>query len=77
VVVIGTDGIKDARDAIMEGRLSATVAQLPYLMGVMAVQTAVKIMRGEAVPLRQDVPLLLLTKQVLEAGVDPLLKYIK
>jgi len=77
VVVIGTDGIKDARDAIMEGRLSATVAQLPYFMGAMAVETAVKIMRGEAVPLRQDVPLLLLTKQVLEAGVDPLLKYIK
>lgn len=77
VVVIGTDGIKDARDAILAGRLSATVAQLPYLMGVMAVQTAVKVMAGEDVPLRQDVPLLLLTKQVLEEGTEPLLQYIR
>lgn len=77
VVVIGTDGIKDARDAIIAGRLSATVAQLPYLMGVMAVQTAVKVLAGEQVPLRQDVPLLLLTKQVLEEGTEPLLQYIR
>lgn len=77
VVIIGTDGIKDARDAIMAGRLSATVAQLPYLMGIMAIQTAVKIVKGEEVPFRQDVPLLLLTKEVLEAGIDPLLRYIR
>jgi len=77
VIVVGTDGIKDARDAILQGRLSATVAQLPYLMGKMAVETAVKIMKGEAVPFRQDVPLLLLTKEVLEQGTEPLLQYIR
>lgn len=77
VVVVGTDGIKDARDSILEGRLTATVAQLPYLMGKMAIITAVKIMKGEAVPIRQDVPLLLLTKEVLQKGTDPLLQYVK
>ena len=77
VTVVGTDGIKDARDSIMAGRLSATVAQLPYLMGKMAIDTAVKIMKGEKVDLVQSVPLLLLTKKVIEAGTDPLLKYIK
>lgn len=77
VVVVGTDGIKDARDAIIEGRLAATVAQLPYLMGKMAIETAVKILKGEEVPFRQDVPLLLLTKEVLEKGTDPLIQYIR
>lgn len=77
IVVVGTDGIKDARDAIIEGRLAATVAQLPYLMGKMAIETAVKLLKGEPVPFRQDVPLLLLTKRVLEEGKDPLLKYVK
>lgn len=77
VIVVGTDGIKDARDSILEGRLTATVAQLPYLMGKMAIETAVKVLKGEEVPFRQDVPLLLLTKKVLEEGKEPLLQYVK
>lgn len=77
VTVIGTDGTSEARDSILQGRLSATVAQLPYLMGRMAIETAVKIKNGERVPLRQDVPLLLMTREVLQTGTHDLLKYIR
>lgn len=77
VTVIGTDGTSEARDSILRGRLNASVGQLPYLMGRMAVETAVRIKNGERVPLRQDVPLLLMTSALLQAGTHDLLKYVR
>ena len=44
IVIVGFDATADARDAIADGKLSATVAQQPKLMGERAVQTAIKLL---------------------------------
>ena len=77
VTVIGTDGNSAARDSILDGRLDASVGQLPYLMGKMAIETANKIINGEEVPGTQDVPTLFMTKEVLEEGEHELLQYVR
>lgn len=49
IVVIGFDATDDALAAIKEGKMAATVAQQPDLMGATAVDTAVKLINGETV----------------------------
>ncbi|MGG3738617.1 ribose ABC transporter substrate-binding protein RbsB [Aeribacillus pallidus] len=47
VIVIGFDATDDAVQAVKDGRMAATVAQKPALIGEKAVQTAIKIVNGE------------------------------
>lgn len=49
IVVVGFDATDDALAAIKDGKMAATVAQQPDLMGQTAVETAVKIINGESV----------------------------
>ncbi len=77
VVVVGVDGNVDAVKSIKQGRLNASVAQLPYLVGKQAVEKALAMLNGEKVPQFIAVPTLVLTKQVLEEGKEPLLQYVK
>ena len=49
IVVIGFDATDDAVAAVKDGRMAATVAQKPDLMGKTAVETAVKLLAGETV----------------------------
>lgn len=77
VTVIGVDGNSDAVKSIKEGRLSASVAQLPYLVGKQAVEMAKKVKAGEKVDENVYVPTLVLTKDVIEAGTEPMLEYVK
>ncbi|MFG6146966.1 ribose ABC transporter substrate-binding protein RbsB [Halobacillus sp. B23F22_1] len=49
VVVVGFDATDDARDAVSEGRMDATVAQQPELIGEEAITTAAKVVGGEEV----------------------------
>ncbi len=48
--VLGFDAVQDARRALVAGTMEATVAQYPDEMGRVAVETAVKVLKGEAVP---------------------------
>ncbi len=50
IVVVGFDAQPEAREAIKQGRMAATVAQFPARMGGTAVEYAVRIVRGESVP---------------------------
>lgn len=77
VTVIGVDGNSDAVKSIKEGRLSASVAQLPYLVGKQAVEMVTKVKAGETVADWVYVPTLVLTKDVLDAGTEPMLAYVK
>jgi ribose transport system substrate-binding protein len=61
--VIGFDALDDARRAIAEGTMEASVAQFPYEMGRVAVESAVKVMRGETVPADIGVKLELVTRE--------------
>lgn len=57
ILVVGFDGNDDAIKAVQEGRLSATIAQQPELIGKEAVIAAAKILKGEKVNRRIAVPL--------------------
>ncbi len=77
IMVVGIDGVPDARKAIQSGRLTASVAQLPYLIGKRSVELAIESMKGKDTGAREQTPLVVLTKTVLESNKDPLLKYVR
>jgi ribose transport system substrate-binding protein len=60
--VIGFDALADARKAIAAGTMEASVAQFPAEMGRVAVESAVKVILGEALPAEISVKLALVTK---------------
>ena len=60
VSVVGFDAQDDARRAISEKRMAATIAQNPREMGRMAVITAARLIRGETVAAEQPVPISLI-----------------
>jgi D-allose transport system substrate-binding protein len=77
IVIIGVDGNSDAVKSIQEGRLTASVAQLPYLVGKQAVEDVKKAVDGGTVESQIIVPTLVLTKEVMDAGTEPMLEYVK
>jgi ribose transport system substrate-binding protein len=60
--VVGFDAVDDARKAINDGTMAASVAQFPDEMGRVAVENAVKALRGETVPPDVKVRIELVTK---------------
>jgi len=60
--VVGFDAVDDARKAIVEGTMAASVAQSPSEMGRIAVENAVHALRGEPVPAETKVKIELITK---------------
>ena len=77
IVVIGVDGNTDAVKSIKAGRLTASVAQLPYLVGKQAVEKAKGVLAGKKADEYTFVPTLVLTKKVLDEKKDPNLQYLK
>ena len=77
LLVVGVDGNSDAVKSILAGRLNASVAQLPYLVGKEAVENAKKVLAGGKADESIYVPTLVLTKAVLEAKKEPMLEYVK
>ncbi|MCT8343708.1 MULTISPECIES: ribose ABC transporter substrate-binding protein RbsB [Photorhabdus] len=49
VLVVGFDGTGDGIKAVQRGKLGATIAQRPDQIGIVGVQTANKVLRGEKV----------------------------
>ncbi|CBH22526.1 D-ribose transporter subunit; periplasmic-binding compoent of ABC superfamily [Acetoanaerobium sticklandii] len=49
IIIVGFDATDDAVEAVKEGKMSATVAQQPSLIGELGVETAKKILDGESV----------------------------
>ena len=67
VRVIGFDAVDDARTAIAAGAMEASVAQFPSEMGRLAVESAVKLIRGETVPREQPTRVALVTRENVDA----------
>ena len=61
--VVGFDALDDAKKAIEAGTMEASVAQFPYEMGKVAVESAVKVLAGEKLPSDIMVKLEMVTKQ--------------
>jgi len=47
ILVVGVDGVPDARKAILAGRMTASVAQLPYLIGKRSAELAKLSVHGQ------------------------------
>jgi len=63
IPIVGFDATDDAVKAVNEGKLAATVAQKPALIGEMAVKTALQVTKGEKVENFIPVELELVTKK--------------
>ena len=77
IKIIGVDGTGDARKAILDGRLTASVAQLPYLMGMRATELAIEAAQQSKTGLTEIIPTPVLTKESITAKTDPLLQYVR
>ncbi|MDD2377424.1 MAG: ribose ABC transporter substrate-binding protein RbsB [Bacilli bacterium] len=62
VIVIGFDATDDAKNAVTEGTMAATVAQQPKLMGTLSIEYAKKILDEEDVEPKVAVDLTLVKK---------------
>jgi ribose transport system substrate-binding protein len=62
VLVVGFDATADAVDAVKKGKLAATVAQQPVLIGKTAVDAVNKILKNEKIKEYIPVQLKLITK---------------
>jgi ribose transport system substrate-binding protein len=63
--VVGFDALDDAKKAIAAGVMDASVAQFPFEMGRVAVESAVKVMNGDKLPPDIMVKLEMVTKETL------------
>jgi ribose transport system substrate-binding protein len=74
VAVFGTDGISDAYTSIKAGELTGTVDSFPILTGEVAMETALRLVAGQAIPRVVSTPQALITKDNLAKyqgdGVD-------
>ena len=78
VMVVGVDGTSDAVKAINSGKLDASIAQLPYLMAKQAVEkTYNHINNNKEYEFNQNVPVMVLDKEVISNNKDPLLEYVR
>jgi ribose transport system substrate-binding protein len=62
LTVVGFDAADDARQAIRDGKLAASVAQHPAEMGRRAIESAWRLLHGEHIPAEQPVAIELITK---------------
>jgi len=62
IVIVGYDATPDGRQAVSNGILAATIAQQPKLEGQLGVEFARRLLKGETIPTRIDVPLEIITR---------------
>ncbi|QIM66188.1 D-ribose ABC transporter substrate-binding protein RbsB [Mannheimia granulomatis] len=62
VLIVGFDGTDDGIKAVNSGKLAATIAQQPELIGSLGVETADKVLKGEKVKAKIPVDLKVVSK---------------
>lgn len=78
VKVIGIDGTVDAVKSIKENHLTASIAQLPYLMAKESIEKTVNYLKDhKPLSFHQYVPILALDQNVFEKKSEPLLDYVR
>jgi ribose transport system substrate-binding protein len=63
VLVAGYDALQQARIAVQDGRIMATIDQHAARQGYLGVQYAVQVLNGETVPSNTNVDIILLTSE--------------
>lgn len=77
IKIIGVDGTADGRKAILEGRMTASVAQLPYLVGSRSVDLVTNAVTSHKTGVSVTTETPVLTKDLITANKDPLLHYVR
>ena len=72
IVIVGVDAIRDALQAVKEGRLDATVFQDGRAQGRGAIDAALRLSRGEPVESETRIPFRLVTRDTVDAFTDGL-----
>ncbi|MDD1780040.1 ribose ABC transporter substrate-binding protein RbsB [Enterovibrio sp. ZSDZ35] len=62
VLIVGFDGTDDGIAAVKRGKMAATIAQQPELIGAMGVEIADKVLKGQPVEKSIPVPLKVVTQ---------------
>jgi ABC-type sugar transport system substrate-binding protein len=62
VIIVGTDGIPQAKKQIADGTMTATVSERPTTEGASGVKTALWLLDGKQVPAWVDVPAFIVDK---------------
>ncbi len=70
MISVGIDGFPTMFDGIKNGLTQATMAQIPYKMGQMGVENAIRVLKGETVPELQYQDTVLVTADNI-ASVKP------
>jgi ribose transport system substrate-binding protein len=70
IIVTGVDGTRDALNSMLRGELYGSMGQNSYQMGVLAIENAVKLMKGETVPKRIDSGTTPLTKENAQKQIE-------
>ena len=70
IVVVGFDATDDAIEAIKAGRMDATIAQQPALIGKTAVENAAKLISGQTIPTAIPVEVTLVNIKNVETYAD-------
>jgi ribose transport system substrate-binding protein len=65
IIVVGFDAVEDARNAIQQGKMTASVAQHPFVMGKVAVESALKLIKGQEIAPEIPIDIELITKDKL------------
>ena len=77
VRIVSVDAQSQILNSIKSGKLQATVAQLPYLMGKRSVELAVKSVAGEVNGFSEFTDIPVVTKEFLEKKDSPVLKFLR
>lgn len=67
IIVVAFDAVEDAKIAILNGQMNASIAQYPSEMGRQAVINAVKVINGEDIPDYIPIKIELITKDKLDS----------
>ncbi|MFD4992034.1 substrate-binding domain-containing protein [Cellulosimicrobium cellulans] len=70
VVVVSVDGNEDALQSVLDGGLSATVAQYPYAIGSLGLQACTLAAAGTDLPDTVESPTALVTPDVAQQALD-------
>ncbi|MEG1179187.1 MAG: sugar ABC transporter substrate-binding protein [Oscillospiraceae bacterium] len=77
VKIIGFDGVSEALNLVESGEMYATCAQFPAEMGILGVENAVKLIKGEKAKDNIDTGAKLITKANVKEHKDYVAKYAK
>lgn len=76
IPLIGFDGTPDGLQAVLDGKMLANIAQDPYRMGYLGVESAVKAIKGESVEKRIDSGAEVYTKDNVEKRIQEVDGYL-